>query len=382
VLNNQPSELRVLQVLPALNTGGVERGTLEIAQALTHAGHAAFVASTGGSLTPTLKKMGGTPLLVSTLKSHLLLPYSIARLRNLIKKHNITLVHARSRAPAWAAYYAAQAAKIPYITTFHGAYNIQNTLKKVYNTIMTRGQKVIAPSQFIHDHLVNTYSIDPSKIVLIHRGVDLEEFNTKAFSSEQIQSQRTEWKASPSDRVLLFPGRLTSIKGHEQVIKALKNQKNKAFKLIIIGSWHKKEAYYHHLTNLIKNLDLQENVLIYPNTPSIAKCYAAADCVICPSTKPESFGRTCAEAGAMGKPVLTSDIGGSKEIILPGQTGFLIPPHNLWAMEIAIEKVLTLSKENLNFMGKTARMHIQKNFPLSKMQQKTIDLYYEILGLM
>lgn len=367
-------------MLPALNAGGVERGTLEISEALVKAGHPAFVASSGGKLTPTLERLGGTPLLVSSLKKHLLLPYSIQRLKALIKQHNITLVHARSRAPAWAAYYAAKACGIPYITTFHGAYSIQNRLKKTYNTIMARGEKVIAPSRFIYDHLIENYALPPEKIELIHRGVDLTVFNPDLISPEAIQTQRQGWNVSPEERVFLFPGRLTAIKGHENVLKTLKNHPKTAFKVVILGSWSGKKGYFERLNHLIQDLGLAANVLISPHTSSIATCYAAADAVLCPSTKPESFGRTIAEAGAMGKPVLTTNIGGGKEIVVPETTGFLVPPHDLTALDQALTTLLSLDKSDLIKMGRAAKAHIQTHFPLTKMQEKTLDLYQRVSG--
>ncbi len=374
-------ELRVLQILPALNSGGVERGTLEISEALVKAGYPSFVASSGGALVPALERAGGHSLLVSTLKNHFLLFYSIQRLKSLIHQHRITLVHARSRAPAWAAYYAAKACHVPFITTFHGAYSIQNRLKKAYNTIMTKGDKVIAPSQFIYDHLLENYAVDPAKIELIYRGVDLEVFDSEKVSQKNIEKHHTAWGVQSGERVFIFPGRLTPIKGHERVIKGLQKHKNKPFKLIILGSWAGKEAYYERLNHLIDTCGLQEKVLIQPSSAHVEEVYASADCVLCPSTKPESFGRTSAEAGAMGKPVLATAIGGGKEIVLPGETGYLVAPQGQSEMDKVLEKLLMASDEELKRMGSNAKKHVCSTFPLSKMQDKTLEVYRSVAGL-
>lgn len=368
----------ILQVLPALNTGGVERGTCEIAQAIVEKGWRSYVASTGGKLAPQLEDAGTLHLTVPTLKSHALIFYSAWQLYKIIKKHKIDLVHVRSRAPAWACFYAAKWSKVPLVSTFHGAYGCQNSFKYHYNKVMTWGDKVIAPSQYIAQHIQQIYHVPPSKIDLIYRGVDLNQFNPAHVSKGQIQSIREQWQVKPHDRVFLLPGRFTAIKGHEDLIRAMAPLDQK-WKLILMGSWTGKERYLAHIQHLIAELKLADKVKIVPASATIQEAYAAADVVVCPSTKPESFGRTIAEAGAMARPIVTTNIGGGAEIVVPGKTGWLIPSQSIKDLREVIDSILSLDQQKLIDMGLSAQKHVEKKFPLSLMQQKTLAVYEKIL---
>ncbi len=374
-----PKQPAILQVLPALNSGGVERGTCEIAKTIVDRSWQSYVASTGGGLVNELEKSGTRHVRISTLKSHVLVFYSAWQLYKIIKQCNIDLVHARSRLPAWACYWASKWAKVPMVTTFHGAYGCQNHFKYFYNSVMVKGERVIAPSQFIVDHIKKTYKVPCSKIDLIYRGVDLEQFYPSAVSTHTIKLIRKKWQVQQGEMVFLLPGRFTAIKGHEILLRALAAFKDKNWKLILMGSWYGKEKYFEYIKKVIVDLDLESHVLIEPAQGAVQEAYAAADIVVCPSIKPESFGRTIAEAGAMAKPVITTNIGGGAEIVVSNETGWLVQPNSVDDLRKALGQAFKLEPERLGEIGKAAEERIRKKFTLTAMQSKTIKLYESVL---
>ena len=376
-----PRKPAILQVLPALNSGGVERGTFEIANAIVDKGWQSYVASIGGVLVDELEKSGTKHLNISTLRSHALVLYSAWQLYKIIKEHNINLIHARSRLPAWACYWASKWAKVPMVTTFHGAYGCQNRFKYCYNSVMVKGDRVIAPSQFIAEHIEKTYKVPSSKIDLIYRGVDLKQFNPSAVSPDTIKLIRKKWQVNKGEMLFLLPGRFTAIKGHEVLLRAMAAFKDKNWKLILMGSWHGKEKYLEHVKKVIIELDLESRVLIEPAQGAIQEAYAAADIIVCPSTKPESFGRTIAEAGAMAKPAITTNMGGGAEIVVSNETGWLVQSNSVKSLQKALKNAFNLSSEQLDKIGKSAEVFIQKNFTLTAMQEKTTKLYEEVLKI-
>ncbi len=374
----------IMQILPALNMGGVERGTIDIAQAIINAGATAIVVSNGGRQVEALQKMGAIHV---QLPVHSKNPLSIWQnnfaLQQLIRKHKVSLVHARSRAPAWSALAACKATNTKFVTTFHGLYGLQPpfaNLRKRYNAIMTRGEKVIAVSNFIAEHIWRNYDVGDNVVRVIHRGVDLDKFNPANIAEANIGRLLQEWKLVEVDKPILFmPARFTRWKGQDMVLRALHALPHRDFFCIFSGDADKHPKYYQELQQLTVQLDLGANVRFVPATNAMPEAYALCELVLCPSQKPEAFGRVAAEAGAMAKLVIATNHGGACETILHGSTGWLVPSDDFTAITSAINEALSMSDERKSEMRYLAETNVINNFSLQAMQQKTLDIYGEIL---
>lgn len=327
--------MNVLQILPDLNAGGVERTVLETVEALVSSGHAAHVLSNGGRLVPELEALGGVHHTADIGSKNILsVPWRIAGVRRLIAEHNIDIVHARSRAPAWPAMFAARAERTAFVTTYHGVYNAKSALKRGYNSIMAKGDIVIANSNYTHDHILREHGTDPDRLVVIPRGVDMSVFNPVHISQDQIAAQRAAWDVLPDETVLVLPGRLTRWKGQPIAIEALRHLGD-GYRLILVGDAQGRDDYAAELEQQSQGL----NVVFTGHRTEMALIYAASDIVLCPSTDPEAFGRTAAEAQAMGKPVIAADHGGAVEVVKQGVTGWRTPPGDAAALAKAIGEI-------------------------------------------
>ena len=375
--------ISVLQVVPRLDTGGAERTTIDIARALTAAGFKAIVASEGGRLEDELRRAGGE-LRRTTLdtKQPIKLLANSRALARLIAEENIAIVHARSRAPAWSALFAARRARVPFVTTYHGIYNAQNPIKRWYNSVMLRGDAVIANSQWTAHHILSAYSFRPRWLVVIPRGIDLSEFNPVKIDSLEVQRQREQWGARVDQRVILLPGRLTRWKGQGVFIDALAklpgSLRNKV-RAVIAGDAQGRREYLRELQQAIKREDIQDIVSLSPHIGDMALAYAAADIVVSASTDPEAFGRIPPEAAAMGLPVIATDHGGARETVLAGVSGLLTPPGDVFALATALGDLLTRSHAELAEMGRKGRAHVVTNYSVERMQSETLKLYRTLL---
>jgi glycosyltransferase involved in cell wall biosynthesis len=370
------SNLRVLQILPELNGGGVERVTLDMVAGLRQAFPTTFVASSGGSLLPCLEQAGGSHFtLPLATKNPLQMLSNARRLAHLIRLHNIQLIHARSRAPAWSALWAARLAKIPLVTTYHSAYNTSNALKSFYNSIMTKGDRVIAISEFIMKHIGQEHPTAVPRVRLIHEGIDVEEFDPQLVTQQEIIDLRKTWSIPPHATVYLLPGRVTRIKGQTIFIEAIRRLNNPNVFGIILGRNQENSPYSIDVRRQCEGLPIR----LVPHISQPRAAYAAADFVVYPSLAQEAFGRVTAEAGAMERVIIASNHGATSELCQDTKTGYLIPPGDSRALADAMIQTLKLSPENSQKMGKAARAHICKNFSLSKMCNKTIDLYRELV---
>lgn len=369
-------KLKILQVLPALNSGGVERGTAEINTYLIKHGCQSFVASEGGVLEKDITSAGGIhENLALASKNPVTIFYNINLLSNIIKKYNIDIVHARSRAPAWSAFYAAKNCSVPFVTTFHGTYSSGNKLKLFYNSIMTRGVKVIAVSNFIKNHIVDNYKIDPKAIEVIHRGIDTEIFNTESISIDRTNKAYELVKVGKGLPVILLPARMTSWKGHEFLLDALKHIPKNLFDCVFVGKATKGNSYINNLHNKIKDLNLENNVKIIDAVQDMPALYKISDIIVSTSTRPEAFGRIALEAQAMEKPIIATNHGGSKETIVHNKTGWLINKDSPMELSAIIQNVLKMNTKDKRQITKKARQHVIENFSLEKMQEKTFALY-------
>jgi len=370
----------ILQVLPELRSGGVERGTIEIARAIVQAGGKAIVASSGGPMASMLAHVGALHIkLPLKHKNPLSLWLNSRRLERVIREHKVDIIHARSRAPAWSAWLAAQNTGCRFITTFHGTYGLQNEWKKKYNSIMTRGERVIAISHFIADHIKQNYEIDAAKIRIIHRGVDLKVFTPLNHSLLRLVELTKEWRLPESMPLILFPGRITRWKGQDVFLRALAALPHRHFFAVLLGDDKGHENYRGELEQAIKELGLEGHVRIASHTHHITEAYRLARVVVATSIEPEAFGRVVLEAQAMGRPVIATNHGGPMETVIPDTTGWLVTPGNVEQLSQRIQQALTMDDKMLEWMSEQA-IHNSYNFSLDMMSARTIDVYKELLS--
>ena len=361
--------MNVLQILPDLNAGGVERTVLEIVEVLTRAGHGAHVLSNGGRLVPELEAMGGVHHQVDIGSKNILsVPWRIAGVRRLIAEHEIDIVHARSRAPAWPAMFAARAERVPFMTTYHGVYNAKSALKRGYNSVMAKGDVVIANSNFTCNHIIREHGTDPDKIVVIPRGVDMDVFDPARIPAANAAERRAAWGVPVEANLILLPGRLTRWKGQMVAIEAMSHLPPDTH-LVLLGDPQGRDAYVAELRARAQSLNLAQRVHIPGHDADVATAYVAADIVICPSTDPEAFGRTAAEAQAMGRPVIAADHGGAVEVVEGGVTGLRTPPGDAKSLADAITKVGDLTGL------RTARERIAAHYSKIALQTALLQVY-------
>ena len=375
----------ILQVIPALETGGAERTTLDVAAALVREGFTALVASRGGRMEDELAKSGGELIrMEAASKSPRVMLSNALSLRDLIRKRNVSLIHARSRAPAWSALTAASMADIPFVTTYHGIYNAGNPLKRFYNSVMIRADAVIANSQWTADHILREHKRKPKRLVVIPRGVDLEVFDPAAMPPDRTAQMRKEWGVGEDDFVALLPGRLTRWKGQGVLIDALALLKAQGAlgnaRAILAGDAQGRDDYEKELREKIETAGLSAHVFIVGHVSDMATAYAASDVVISASTDPEAFGRVAPEASAMAKPVIATDHGGARETVLTNVSGFLVPPGDAEALARALERVIATPPHGRVNMGMAGRAHIIRNYSRERMCNETIELYRALIS--
>lgn len=374
----------ILQVIPALDSGGAEIGTLQIAEAIINSGGRAIIAARKGQLSKGLldKKIELIELPLDT-KNPIQIVKNIGLIKNLILKEKVDIIHVRSRAPAWSAYKAAKLTKIPFMTTYHGAYRSRTPFKTFYNSIMARGERVITISQYITDHIIKKYKnypwFDPSKIRLIHRGVDFQYYDPSLVSQEKVEDLRQEWNISPTTRILLLPGRISRKKGQDVLIKALFLMKNADVSIVFIGSANGHESYLNFLLKSASTYDLEGRVKWFPPSSDLRTAYQLADVVLCPSVAPEGFGRLMVEAQAMEKPLVASEHGAAREVIQENITGWITPPGDALNLAQTLDRVLDLSPEKLSEVGRKGRTYVKTHFSNNAMCSKTIQVYQELL---
>lgn len=377
-------EKKILQVLPALEAGGVTEGTLDIALALRKAGALPFVAASTGARAKDFSE-ADIPLFPLPLhsKNPFKMVQNISKLRALIQKEKINLVHVRSRAPAWSTYFACKLTKTPLISTFHGVYNFHSSLKKRYNAIMVQGDRTIAISKWVQSHILENYKDflkSKDQVRLIHRGIDTKKFNPKKVSETQIKEMQTAWGVPKGKFILMLPGRLTRWKGQKVLLEALTLLKNKDdFFCALVGSDQRRKGYRQELEDFISRQDLSNIVKIVDTCEGMPVAYGLCDGVIHASTDPEAFGRVIAEAQAMGKPVIATNHGAPQEILLDQQTGWLVPPNDPESLARLIEKMKKMTDSEKAECARLARERVQEHFSLEQMCSKTLLLYQELL---
>lgn len=369
-----------------MNEGGVERGALEIADAIVKAGGRALVATAGGKMEPRLRQIGAEAFhMPLDKKGPLQMWLNAGRIKALIKREGVDLVHARSRGPAWSGCSAAQKTKTPFITTYHGAYNEGPIGKRRYNSVMARGRPTIAVSNFIAKMIIARHSIDPKHIVTIPRGADLSIFGRHLVTPERIGKLVNQWHLEEETRpIFMLPGRLTRWKGQEVFVDACeilrKNRGADAFLGLIVGSAKAGSEYLSALDQRIAKTATGDCLRIVGTCNDMPAAYMLAQCVLSASTDPEAFGRVAVEAQAMGCPVIATNHGGGCETVEDDRTGVLVEPGNANAMAAAMEEILDLSDEERGWVHDAATARVAEHFSIARMQQSTLDVYERALG--
>ena len=372
----------ILQVLPELETGGVETGTIEIACELQKRGIKNFVASQGGRMVHELEK-AGIPHLTLPLKSKNIftMRHNAEKLAQYIKENGINIVHARSRAPAWSAYWAAKAANVHYMTTFHGTYGLGPCgIKKLYNRVMTYGEKIIAISNHIKNHILQNYKADEKNIRLIHRCADIEKFAPAAVTPERMINKIKEYHIAEDKPVLLLPGRITHWKGQHLLLEALHLMKNKDYYCIITGDAQGRDKYLNSLKELARKYKLENRVGFFGRYSDVPALMMVSDVILSTAIEPEAFGRISVEGQAMGKIVVASDIGGSMDTIQDGITGKFFKSGDSQSLADALDWALTLNDKEKQKISAAAIKNVREHFTKQIMCDKTIDVYREVVN--
>lgn len=371
----------VLQVLPALGPGGVERGTVDIAAGLIAAGWRAIVASEGGPLAVELERLGGRHV---TLPLATKRPWAIranaGRLADLIREEGVDLVHARSRAPAWSAFMAAERTGTPFVTTFHGTYGHGSWLKRRYNAVMTRGRPLIAISDFIADHLQTVYGVDPAVIRTIPRGVDVSKFHPAAVSADRIIALARRWRLDESRALILMPGRLSRWKGHMVLLDALAELGRRDLQCVMVGAAPGTESYRSEIEQAIRDRGLEDVAGIAEAERDMPAAYMLADVVVSPATEPEAFGRVPVEAQAMGRWIIATDHGGARETVDTNVGGMLVPPGDAGALARALGLALGMDPKTRAAAARAMIAQVDGRFTLARMQASTLAVYEEALA--
>ena len=381
-----PAHFTLLQVIPELETGGAEQTALDVSAAVVRVGGRSMVASRGGRMNARLAEAGGQLLTMDLkTKNPIKIIANGLALARLIKREQISLIHARSRAPAVSALIAAKLAKVPFLATYHGVYNARSGLKRFYNSIMTRGALTIANSDYTRAHVIAEHGVAPEKVIAIPRGVDLTRFDPAIVSAERVAAQRAKWGLEAGDKrlVLLLAGRLTRWKGQRLLIDALAALKAAGLGeviLILAGDAQGRDGYRDELIAAAKAAGLEESVRLVGHCDDMPAAYLACDAAAAPSLEPEAFGRTAVEPQIMGRPVLASDHGAFRETVIEGETGLLLAPADITAWQAGLAKLLSLSPKDRAKMSAAGRERAVRLFGVEAMTAATLAVYGRLVG--
>lgn len=369
-----------MQIIPELSAGGAEQGCIDIAAEIVKSGAQALVVSNGGNRIHELARSGAVHINMPVhSKNPLVMIKNIARLKKLIQRYNVSIVHVRSRAPAWSALQACKKTHARFMTTCHAPYNISGKTKKFYNSAIAQGERVIAISHYVAEYLNKNYRLDERTIRLVPRGIPMEKFHPTAVTPERLITLSEQWRIPDGANIIMLPGRLTRWKGHHVLIEALATLGRKDLFCVIIGSDQGRSEYRQELEDTIQEKDLGGNVRIVDHCNDMPAAYMLSTVVVCPSTDPEGFGRVPVEAQAMGRPIIASDHGGAQETVLRGQTGWLTAPSDSDELAKAIEEALALTPTQRSMLATRAMAHVAENFTKDLMADKTMNVYAELL---
>lgn len=381
-----PPNFTLLQVVPRLDAGGVERTTVDISRAVVAAGGRSLVASAGGRLEAELAEGGGELVRLPVhSKNPLVMAASAGRLARLIRAERVSLVHVRSRAPAFPALAAARRTGVPTVSTYHGVYNARSALKRWYNSVMTRADQVIANSDFTRRHVLAAHRLDPARITAVPRGSDPARFDPAAVTADRVAAARAAWGLADEDRrpVFLLAGRLTRWKGQALAIAAaarLKAQGREDFRLVIVGDDQGRAAYRAELEHAIAAQGLDEIVRLAGHWADMPAAWLAADLALVPSLEPEAFGRTAVEPQLMGRPVLAAAHGAPCETVVDGETGWLVAPGDTEAWARAMAAAVDVGPDRRVRMGAAGRARAGALYSVDAMVEATFAVYRRALS--
>ncbi len=383
------SKIRVLQVIPTLGFGGAETGCYDLAHYLAEQDCKSYIVTSGGELLKYIKKEKVKVFRLPVNSKNPILIFLNTILLILIQLiFKIDIVHARSRASAWSCYFSCFLTRRIFVTTFHGTYNFKNGIKKFYNSIMLRSRLIIAGSNFIFDHINENYQnyLDSKKkLLVIFRGINLDYFNYKNISEFKKNEIKNNWGLKDEKFTILLPGRLSSWKGQEKFIEALnilnEDYNISNFQAVVLGSDQGRNVYTKKLMNLVERYNLNQKIIFIEKCKNMPLAYSLADVIVSSSIRPEAFGRVAVEAQAMKKPIIASNIGGSKETILNEKSGFLYNHEDPRELAKAINRVMQMDNDTLNSMANEGRRNVSKKFDVDKMCQRTFAEYKKLINI-
>ena len=382
------SKLKVLQVIPRLGYGGAETGCYDLAHYLHEQDCKSYIVTSGGELIKYIdkKKVKLIKLPVQSKNPLIILINSLA-LTLLILFLNISIVHARSRAPAWSCYIATKITRRKFVTTFHGTYNFKNSIKKFYNSIMVKSDVLIAGSNFIFSHISENYQKflnSKKKFLVIFRGINTEYFDSDAIKKKDIDKLKATWKIEDNKKIILLPGRLTAWKGQEMFIEAINffKQSNPEldFVAVILGDDQGRTVFRKKLERLVEQFNLTQNIKFVDNCNVMPVAYHISDVIVSSSIEPEAFGRVSVEAQAMKKPIIASNIGGSKETVIDNKTGLLFESGNPKSLCDKLNEIIKLDTLTLDLMGREGRKNVINRFNIEKMCLNTYSEYKKLVN--
>ena len=382
------SNLKVLQVIPRLGYGGAETGCYDIAHYLSENGCKSFIVTSGGELLKFVdkKKVKVFRLPVQS-KNPILILINAIILTFIILFNNISIVHARSRAPAWSCLIASKITSRKFVTTFHGTYNFKSNLKKLYNSVMVRSDLIIAGSNFIFSHIKENYSNylnQKKKLLVVFRGINVDYFDPTTKLETEEKKLLKQWEIEKDKKIILLPGRLTTWKGQEVFIEAI-NLVNielgyEAFYAVILGSDQGRDLYKKKLIRLSEQYRLTKQLRFIDHCKDMALAYKVSDIIVSASIEPEAFGRVSVEAQSMEKPIIASNIGGSNETVIDEKTGYLFKAGDAKSLSQKILKTLTIDETQLKLIGVEGRKNIVQKFNVEKMCFSTYSEYKRLIN--
>ena len=382
------SKLKVLQVIPKLGYGGAETGCFDIAHYLFENNCSSFLITNGGPLTKFInkKKVKYIRLPVNS-KNPIIMLLNTILISVIVFFYNIDIIHARSRAPAWSCFLASKITRKKFVTTFHGTYNFKSKIKKFYNSVMLRSDLVIAGSNFIFSHIKENYKEylnNSKKFLVIFRGINIDYFDASTTFTEDEDKLFKSWNLEVEKKTILLPGRITEWKGHEMFIEAM-NKINiqlghKSFKAVILGSDQGRDLYKKKLIRLVEQYRMNDQIKFVDHCENMPLAYKVSDLIVSTSIEPEAFGRIAVEAQSMEKPIIASNLGGSKETIINNKTGILFDAGDSDDLSKKIIEFFNFDKSTIEQMGKEGRKNVSAKFNVEKMCFSTYSEYKKLIN--
>ena len=382
------SKLKVLQVIPKLGYGGAETGCFDIAHYLFENNCSSFLITNGGPLTKFInkKKVKYIRLPVNS-KNPIIMLLNTILISVIVFFYNIDIIHARSRAPAWSCFLASKITRKKFVTTFHGTYNFKSKIKKFYNSVMLRSDLVIAGSNFIFSHIKENYKEylnNSKKFLVIFRGINIDYFDASTTLIEDEDKLFKSWNLEVEKKTILLPGRITEWKGHEMFIEAM-NKINiqlghKSFKAVILGSDQGRDLYKKKLIRLVEQYRMNDQIKFVDHCENMPLAYKISDLIVPTSIEPEAFGRIAVEAQSMEKPIIASNLGGSKETIVNNKTGILFDAGDSDDLSKKIIEFFNFDKSTIEQMGKEGRKNVSAKFNVEKMCFSTYSEYKKLIN--